>query len=242
MAARVRGRPPSANGASSFHLWWDAPGEHAEVSVTLEVLEPPVVDRLYFWALQASFVDRGRRFGAGHLGLMWSPRHPAKRAVNWGGYDAAGSVLPGTESPLPSGSGNANSRDLRWEPGRPYRLRIGPGAAPGRWAGSVTDLVTGSEVVVRELVAGGAALADPVCWSEVFADCDHPTAAVRWSRPQAGAAGVGGARLSFQEETRGGCSNTDVVADGLGLVQRTAVHRRSRPGTGLAFPPVVGPG
>jgi hypothetical protein len=236
VAFRRRGRPTSANRASSFHLWWTATGEHDEVSVTLEVLEPPSVDRLYFWAVQASFVDRGRRFGAGHLGLMWNPRHPGGMAVNWGGYDPGGQVLRGTESPLPSGSGNANTRDFSWAVGRPYRLRIGLGSEPGRWAGSVTDLVTGEETVVRELLAGGVALDSPLCWSEVFADCDHPPAAVRWSAPVTGHEAVTGARLSFQDERRGGCSNTDVFADALGLVQRTGVERRARSGQTLPFP------
>ena len=56
--ARVWGDPPSGNGASSFHLWWEVPyGERlTRASVVLEVLEPPQVDRLYFWALQVSFV------------------------------------------------------------------------------------------------------------------------------------------------------------------------------------------
>src|SRR5690554_1528125 len=53
--ARVAGDPPSANGASSSHLFWDLRGELVGVSATLEVSLPPMVPRLYFWALQASF-------------------------------------------------------------------------------------------------------------------------------------------------------------------------------------------
>jgi len=41
----------------SFHLSWDLAPPAREVAVTLEVLEPPSVDRLYFWAVQASFLD-----------------------------------------------------------------------------------------------------------------------------------------------------------------------------------------
>ena len=54
---RVRGRPPSANGASSLHLRWDLDGPLREVSVELTVEVPPPVPRLYFWALQADFTD-----------------------------------------------------------------------------------------------------------------------------------------------------------------------------------------
>ena len=86
-AGRTHGDPPSANGASSLHLRWDLddrPGCR-EVSVTLEVLQPPTVDRLYFWALQADFAtgDAGRRpAGGAHLGLQWHPQHPGSTAVN----------------------------------------------------------------------------------------------------------------------------------------------------------------
>lgn len=53
---RERGLPPSPNGASSFHVWWDVPDVPlASVSVILEVLKPPEVDRLAFFAIQASF-------------------------------------------------------------------------------------------------------------------------------------------------------------------------------------------
>ena len=39
---RVTGDPPSGNGASSFHLWWDVPPTERLVraSVVLEVIEP----------------------------------------------------------------------------------------------------------------------------------------------------------------------------------------------------------
>ena len=49
---RTTGFPPSPNGASSFHLiWTPAPDEAlVEVAAVLEVLVPPAVDRLYFWA------------------------------------------------------------------------------------------------------------------------------------------------------------------------------------------------
>ncbi|HNE38225.1 MAG TPA: hypothetical protein PKZ82_17065, partial [Microthrixaceae bacterium] len=110
-AGRTHGDPPSANGASSLHLRWDLddrPGCR-EVSVTLEVLQPPTVDRLYFWALQADFAtgDAGRRpAGGAHLGLQWHPQHPGSTAVNWGGYRPGGGELSGTVSALPSALGN----------------------------------------------------------------------------------------------------------------------------------------
>ena len=47
---RDSGRPTSANGASSFHLWWEMPPSAplVEVSAVLEVVVPPAVDSLYF--------------------------------------------------------------------------------------------------------------------------------------------------------------------------------------------------
>src|SRR5207237_726844 len=123
--ARTRGFPPSGNGASSFHLGWRLPPGAVHLvsaSGTLEVLTPPVVDHLYFWALQVSFPGAG----AAHLGLQWNDRHPGFGAVNWGGYAADGSLLPGTESPLPSTPADPNTRDSPSKPRRPYRLRVPP--------------------------------------------------------------------------------------------------------------------
>ncbi len=73
----------------------------------------------------------GRRHGGAHLGLQWHAPHPGSRAVNWGGYAPGGGILPGSESALPSGSGNANTRDLWWEPAVPTPLTI-ERAAGGR--------------------------------------------------------------------------------------------------------------
>ncbi|MCX6523597.1 MAG: hypothetical protein NTX58_02345, partial [Actinobacteria bacterium] len=75
---RVAGLPTSSNRASSFHLSWQLPSEEdspiTAVAVTLEILEPPSVERLYFWALQADFADENGRHGGGaHLGLQWHP-------------------------------------------------------------------------------------------------------------------------------------------------------------------------
>lgn len=41
-----------------MHVWWEpTTAATTTVSATLEVLEPPTVDHLFFWALQATFVD-----------------------------------------------------------------------------------------------------------------------------------------------------------------------------------------
>jgi hypothetical protein len=219
--------PDSANGASSFHLHWGglpAGARLVEVAATLEVVEPPVVAELYFWALQASFATGRRRHGGAHLGLQWYPPHPGSTAVNWGGYADRGGILDGTASALPSATGNPNTRDLAWEPGRPYRLVIGRGSRPGWWRGSVDG------VAVRELHGGGDALTAPIVWSEVFAGCDDPPAAVRWSELAAvTAAGdvVQPSRVTvtYQAARDGGCPNTTVEADGTGFVQRTGADR-----------------
>lgn len=143
------GAPTSSNGASSLHLGWVLPaigsGGYRALSVTLEVIELPSVDRLYFWALQADFADgagRGpvRRAGGAHLGLQWHPQHPGSTAVNWGGYGPDGAELSGSVSALPSALHNVNTRNFRWRPGSPYRLTIsrvdgGDGGAGG--AGTV---------------------------------------------------------------------------------------------------------
>lgn len=117
---RTTGRPPSANGASSFHLRWGGlpPGAAlVEVAVTLEVVTRPEAAELYFWALQAGFAGLGGdRLGAAHLGLQWYPAHPGSTAVSRGGHSDAGGVLAGTESALPSATGNPNTCDLAWEP------------------------------------------------------------------------------------------------------------------------------
>ena len=88
------GAPRSANGASSFHLAWDAPtGPWLRAEAVLEVTEPPTVASLYFWALQVSFEDRGRAAGGAHFGFQWYPAHPGSTAVNWGGYAPDGGEL-----------------------------------------------------------------------------------------------------------------------------------------------------
>jgi hypothetical protein len=238
--ARIRGEPRSANGASSLHLWWELPGAYREVAVTLEILLPPTVPRLYFWALQVSFTDGRRVAGGAHLGLQSHPRHPGGTAVNWGGYRSGGGELEGSVSSLPSALDNRNTRDYPWVPGRPYRLRVAPSTDQG-WRGSVTDLATGRETVVRDLYLPGPApaLSAPVVWSEVFARCDHPSTVVEWSDLEAvteGGRAIGPAavRVGYQRRADGGCDNTTALADPDG----TATGVRQITGT----PRVVAPG
>ena len=236
---RVRGEPGSANGASSFHLHWqlDRSEPLVEVAGVLEVLVPPDVDRLYFWALQVSFLDQGSDRGAAHIGLQWNRNHPGGRAVNWGGYGADGGLLTGSPSPLPSTPDDPNTRDYPWEPGRPYRLRVSRVAgAPGSWRGEVTDLRSGRATVVRELRPGGDRLASPMVWSEVFARCDHPSVTVRWSgleaRTAAGATVVPkGLSVSYEAGAAGGCDNTTVAPDEQGVLQITNTERMVAPGS-----------
>ncbi|HVM06374.1 MAG TPA: hypothetical protein VM242_14500 [Acidimicrobiales bacterium] len=241
---RLSGEPTSANGASSFHLTWVLPPVPplVEVSAVLEVVTPPAVDRLYFWALQVAFVDRGADRGAAHVGLQWNRRHPGGRAVNWGGYAPGGGLLRGSASPLPSAPDDPNTRDLPWEPGRPYRLRVSRSpAGAGAWRGEVADVGTGAATVVRDLYAGGDALARPVVWSEVFARCEHPSVTVRWSGFEA-VTGAGervrptGLAVNYQATAAGGCDNTLSVPDGDGgVLQVTGTDRRATPGGLIAL-------
>jgi len=239
--ARTHGFPPSGNGASSFHLGWRLPpgaGHLVSASVTLEVLSPPVVDHLYFWALQVVFPGAG----AAHLGLQWNHRHPAFGAVNWGGYAADGSLLMGTESPLPSTPADPNTRDYPWLSGRPYRLRVHR-TDESAWRGGVTDLSVRDATTVRDLNAAAPYLGDPMVWSEVFARCDDPPVTVRWSEfevvtdsgdrfaPTALA-------VNYQSHADGGCANTTSVLDDRGgVLQITSTERTTPQGAVLPLTP-----
>src|SRR5262245_46453397 len=154
-------------------------------SVVLEVLVAPSVAKLYFWALQASFLDAaGRSYGAAHTGLQWNPRHPGSRAVNWGGYAQAAdvhSILDGSDSPLPCGFDDRNTRDYPWREGVPYRFTIERGSAG--WAATITEGDTARSVTIRELYAGGDRLGHFVTWTELFCSGSDPTTVVRWSAP-----------------------------------------------------------
>ncbi|MYB44979.1 MAG: ABC transporter ATP-binding protein [Acidimicrobiia bacterium] len=234
---RDRGLPPSPNGASSFHVWWEVPDiPLASVSVILEVLKPPEVSRLAFFALQASFWSPTRHEGGAHTGIQWNPRHPRNLAVNWGGYDCDGAILPGTESSLPSTPLDPNTRDFAWAPVARYRLTIGPRSpgvqGPSRWPARIEGLDTGEDVLVRYLLCGGDHLRAPIVWSELFTRCDDPPVEVRWSEPSAlGLDGepvpVDRGRVTYQAYDAGGCTNTTVEPDRVGIVQRSGCERRT---------------
>lgn len=246
---RTSGPPPSGNGASSFHLFWDAPPVPLiEVEVTIEVIEGPTVPKLYFWALQVNFERGGGRVGGAHFGLQYHPAYPGAGAVNWGGYADAGGELEGSVSDLPSALDNINTRTFPWEPGRAYRYRIArapdrpAGAGPAGWRGSITDLDSGAETVVRDLWVDADELSAPMVWSEVFADCDEPAAAVRWSDlAVTTAAGdrveIEAVRLNYQSHGDGGCANTDSTVDPMarGFVQRTSTPRTNPSGSRLGL-------
>jgi hypothetical protein len=216
----------------SFHLSWDLAPPAREVAITLEVFEPPSVDRLYFWAVQASFLDGAGSHGAGHLGLQWNPRFPDHTAVNWGGYAPHGSILAGSGSLLPSTPQDANTRDFPWLAGQKYRLRIYPSPDEG-WRGEVTDLETGVTTVVRDLHAGGDHLGRVVVWTELFCQCSDPRSVVAWSEPVAIALNgewliPRALRVNYQVA---GCPNTNVYTDGHRVFQATASERTTPQGS-----------
>ena len=241
---RAGGRPGSTNGASSFHLWWELSrsARLVEVSAVLEVVVPPAVDSLYFWALQVDFVDGPAHRGGAHTGLQWYGRFPGSTAVNWGGYAseaAGGGVLAGSASTLPGFADEPNTRSYPWQPGRPYRFRVYRSPEQqGAWRSEVTDVLSGRTIVIRDLYAGGRHLAAPLVWSEVFADCDAPSVTVRWSELRAvDEAGVvlapRAVLVNYQSPADGGCSNTTVALDGDGVLQITNAERTVPQGSSL---------
>ena len=248
---RTSGEPGSRNGASSFHLYWNLPGRPLiACSAVLEVVVPPSVPRLYFWALQASFASGSQVKGGAHIGLQWNPRHPGSRAANSGGYAPGGALLERSPSTLPSSRNDRNTRDYRWLPGHRYRLEIARhGAGPEgttAFRGTVTHLESGEETHIRDLYARGDHLLHPMVWSEVFARCEHPTAVVRWSELRAvGADGeeilVPRVRVNYQARADGGCDNTTAGVDELGILQVTNTRRRVASGAGLPVPGIDPP-
>ena len=243
---RIEGPPTSSNGASSFHLYWElGPEPLLEVAATIEVVEPPRVDKLYFWALQANFQQGPRPQGGAHFGLQYHPAYPDGGAVNWGGYHRGGGELEGSGSELPSTLDNVNTRNYEWQPNRRYRYRIYRSPRRG-WRGSITDLSTGIETVVRDLWIEADTIVSPMVWTEAFAHCDDPAAAVRWTDFETVTADgrtstVNHVRINYQSHGDGGCSNTDVSHDGVGLVQRTSTERRANAGSRLRAKTAGGP-
>ncbi len=248
---RTSGEPGSRNGASSFHLLWDLPLQPLlECSAVLEVVVPPSRHRLYFWALQASFATGAQIHGGAHLGLQWNLHHPGGGAANWGGYASDGSLLGGSDSPLPSARRDPNTRDYPWRADHRYRLRIARSgeSADGlvSWRGTVTHMESGEETRIRDLHTRGEYIINPMVWSEVFARCEHPTVVVRWSDLQAVThEGVdirpSHVRVNYQSRADGGCDNTTVGVDEIGVLQMTNAQRRVPQDVRLPIPGVEVP-
>jgi len=259
---RAAGPPRSSGGASSFHLIWEMSGGSGrregpgrlrliEVSATLEVLVPPRVRALYFWALQTDFGDGRGIWGGGHAGLQWNARYPDGTAVNWGGYasaEAGGAVLPGSESTLTGFPDDPNTLAYPWLPGRAYRLRVSRSpATPGAWRAEITDVDSAETSVIRDLWSPfhppspgreeDGYLVRPIVWSEVFADCDASSVTVRWSDltalDETGAEiPVEAVRVNYQPARAGGCPNTSVQVDDTGgILQVTSTPRLVEQGT-----------
>lgn len=226
-----------------MHLFWDLPVANlVEVRATIEILEPPPPNRLVFWALQASFADRRGALGAGHFGLQHHPEYPERCAINWGGYFSQASgrsgELPGSALAAPSALGNANTCNFSWTVGQTYTYRISRSPESG-WRGSVIDSV-GVETVIRDLHSEGDRLVSPMVWTESFADCDEQSSAVRWSslvgyEADGTAIHPTSVRANYQRESDGGCSNTSIEQDTIGVVQRTNSQRSIAQGTRLAW-------
>jgi YVTN family beta-propeller protein len=126
-----------------------------EVAVTVEVLRPPSVQSLYFWALQVDFEEGGLGWGGGHTGLQWNPRFAGSAALNWGGYasqERGGAVLPGTDPILPAFSGDPNTMAYPWKPGSAYRLRVFQSPELfGAWRAEIIDVASGN---VKQVIPG----------------------------------------------------------------------------------------
>ena len=122
----------------------------------------------------------------------------------------------------------------------PYRFAIHRGAVG--WAATVTDLVTGSAVTIRELFAAGDRLGGFVMWSELFCSGSDPMTVVRWSQPEVVTgsgrrSGPTGLQVTFPggDEWR----RLDVVVDDVGVRQITDSPRTM---DHLALvPPCLGP-
>ncbi len=250
---------PSWRGRSATHLWWyvenQAPVVRAEV--TLEILEPPVANFIYFWAMQLNFTNGSVTGGGGHIGLQWHPYYPEQTAVNWGGYCSHdGSILRGSDSVLPGSTGDVNTRDYPWRPNTKYRMSVyrAPDSAPTHqelhwpkaepiycWRGEITDLSTRERVVVRDLYSSGSMISGPAVWSEIFAKCDSPRASVRWSdfrcyTETGQRAPIRQLGVTHGVGPDGGCNDSDVVWDGQGAVMSTNTKRTTPEGALIQLP------
>lgn len=237
---RLAGTPTSASGVSSFFLWWDLPfGEKlTEISVNLEVVLRPEVDRLVTFAVQAAFLKPGG--GSCHLGLQHHPQFPQRGAVNWDGYTAKGEPLDSAVPSLPSASDELATRDFAWSEGTPYRLTIerGDEQPDGRfpWIGSVTNLRSGDRTEVRRLLSESPHMRGPVMYIESFGPCDGPRVEARWSNATAvstngGVRAVKSMRVDYQPHAAGGCTNTNSSVEDGRFVQRAGQMRSTKAGS-----------
>jgi hypothetical protein len=108
------------------------------------------------------------------------------------------------------------------------------------WEGTITDLRSGEETLVRRLWSAGEFLRAPVAWTENFAPCDAPSFQVRWSDAAVATEDgkilpVATMRTDYQTYAAGGCTNTDTVVDGSAFVQTTSIGRTTRPGSALTI-------
>ena len=220
-SGRTQGRPTSSNGASSVHLTWlGGRSASGDVSATVEVLKLASISDLVFWALDVSFSDGERMTGIAHVGLQ---QIDGDTAVNWGGYDANGVVLPSL-SDLPTFRGYPGTHAYAWSTEVRYRLRVFR-EGKGWWGADVTDLATGTTTKIGSVLGGGDRLVDPSVWTESFARCET-TSEARWSELRPTPAEV---QVSYQSFDDGGCTNTDAQADGAAFLQRSGVTRRTAP-------------
>jgi hypothetical protein len=126
-------------------------------------------------------------------------------------------------------------------------LRVAPAPDAGleqglsAWSGTVVDLESGVKTLVRDLYTRGAGLLSPMVWTESFARCEHPSAVVRWSDLEAitedgRVLHPGHVRVNYQARRDGGCDNTTVSVDELGVLQTTASRREVPQGAILPIP------
>ncbi len=204
---------------------------------------PPAVNRLYFWALQVGFSDGAVGYGGAHTGLQWHSRRRSGRAVNWGGYHdpgAGGGELDGSRpTTLHALNPQGNTARYSWKPEEPYGFAVR--RSESGWRATVTEISSGEETVIRDLYAGGTYLVSPVVWSEVFAGCDDPSVTVRWTGLEAVSASGHvlrplAATVTYQAPAAGGCANTNVAADDVGLLQITNTTRRVSDGAIVDVP------
>ena len=222
-----------------MHLYWEIGNEPLkELSATVEILDEPQVNRIYFWALQASFYKDLTRKGGAHFGLQHNPRHNDNKAVNWGGYNNSGKVLSGTVSDLPSTPNDVNTRDYTWHPNTRYRYRIYQSDISHLWRGEITNLTTGEKTIVRDLEIDATHMTQPMVWTECFADCNASSAAVAWSGFEATTLSGGIikpslAKANYQTHAKGGCANTNSFSEVNGIIQKTNTTRTTKQGSML---------